>query len=51
MVLINTTITVVKPCMTIRNTRRTNVKPCMTLINTKRHCYVIQKELWHVKCH
>ena len=36
MPLINTTITIVKPCMTLINTKRTIVKLCMTLINTKR---------------
>ena len=36
MTLMNTIITIVKPCMTLINTKRTIVKPCMTLINTKR---------------
>ena len=33
MTLINTKITIVKPCMTINT--KTIVKPCMTLMNTK----------------
>ena len=36
MTLMNTKITIVKPCMTLINTKITIVKPCMTLINTKR---------------
>ena len=34
--LMNTIITIAKPCMTLINTRRTIVKPCMTVMNTKR---------------
>ena len=39
MTLINTKITIVKPCMTLINTKRTIVKPCMTI--------VINTSVWH----